>query len=521
MLIGDSKDRKILRIFIILIPLVFVYNFLDNLFQFPITNLSSVFYAGIIIAWGVTISRRIIHKKIRRHLMGVSALLAMLFVIRTAKYLIFNESFAFMRLCNYVYYIPFCMVPFLCFLVACFCDRPADGKYTKVELAIGIITLVMVAMIASNDAHGLAFTFEGYELQKYGPFYYVVVGWAFLTSFTTFGILIKKCMVSQAKTHWYITLIIILFFLIPWTVFYIHAGSPMVMGAKLYSIQEVYSFMFICTMESLIQMGFITSNVGYEEFFKSSRINATITDKEGNVVAATKKSDKHSDHIKTRSQEINGGTITWEEDLTSVENLKSELREVAANIESENELMLRESEIMKERISFETQNRLYDNIAKQVRSQAREVYSILKHSDEPYEEFRGKCLYAMVLGAYIKRMGNLMLISDENGKVPAEELALSIKESMEYLKLSSKNCDIVFNGECNISSADAIKVYSVFEDLIEKNYDKFSTLLVVMKCEGGLKVRIAMDTEDVVYEGETEYEDDTAYINLSYPEVSV
>ena len=57
------------------------------------------------------------------------------------------------------------------------------------------------------------------------------------------------------------------------------------------------------------------------------------------------------------------------------------------------------------------------------------------------KEFRENLPRCLCLGAYVKQRGNLTILAEENrGQLRAGDIALAMRESMEYLRLAGAEC---------------------------------------------------------------------------------
>lgn len=163
-------------------------------------------------------------------------------------------------------------------------------------------------------------------------------------------------------------------------------------------------------------------------------------------------------------------------------------------LEDENELITQENEIRAERISYETQNRLYDKIAGMVREQTAAIREALK--DKPGEPvFSERLPYIAVLGAYVKRMGNLMLLSDQKGTISSGELVAAIRESFDSLKLMDKVGVLRVKGEEELPRQLAVLAYELFETMIERTLPETAGVAVQMRVaqESGFRMEIRTD----------------------------
>ncbi|MBQ5545284.1 MAG: hypothetical protein IIU00_06360 [Clostridia bacterium] len=89
-------------------------------------DLTSCVYIGVILAWALSISHRIVDTNIRRWLLMASGFMILLFVLRLCKYTFFIESVTIQEYCRYAYYIPFTAVPLCTFCAAVSMGTPRE-----------------------------------------------------------------------------------------------------------------------------------------------------------------------------------------------------------------------------------------------------------------------------------------------------------------------------------------------------------------------------------------------------------
>ena len=90
---------------------------------------------------------------------------------------------------------------------------------------------------------------------------------------------------------------------------------------------------------------------------------------------------------------------------------KTELFEM---YDEENELLKAENEVRENRAKADEKNRLYDRIAKEVEPRLRLIADILKNVKRDKIHPREAMAHICVVGSYIKRRGNLLLLGEEN-----------------------------------------------------------------------------------------------------------
>ncbi|MCI5898846.1 MAG: hypothetical protein MRZ69_00625 [Lachnospiraceae bacterium] len=118
-------------------------------------------------------------------------------------------------------------------------------------------------------------------------------------------------------------------------------------------------------------------------------------------------------------------------------------------------------------------NRLYDRLQTQTSHQIELLDQLLtQYEAEPDSETRRSLLAkAAVIGAYIKRRGNLMFIGEKSNITDTTELSACLDESFANLELMGVECAVDIPGKNSIDIRDAIRVYDFFEAVTEAAMD--------------------------------------------------
>lgn len=74
---------------------------------------------------------------------------------------------------------------------------------------------------------------------------------------------------------------------------------------------------------------------------------------------------------------------------------------------------------------------------------------------------------AAVVGSYIKRYGNLLLVSERMETVDIRELSRCFEESFVNLELLGVSCLHTLSSEISVAAKDMLRVYRSFETIIE------------------------------------------------------
>ena len=151
--------------------------------------------------------------------------------------------------------------------------------------------------------------------------------------------------------------------------------------------------------------GLKPSNSEYTALFRLSHIGAEISDNDGTPLYRSL-NYLQGNNIRRHQMAISGGSVVWTEDMSVICRLNENIQNALDDINEENELIRQENAIREERIRYETQNRLYDSIARRVHTQAETIQTLLCSDGKSEETFQDDLRLAAVMGAYVKRVGN-------------------------------------------------------------------------------------------------------------------
>ena len=461
-------------------------------------HITAFCYISMIIIWALIIRRRILNEKVRHRILIACIFMVLLFFFRMCKFSFFPDIYILEETLWYLYYIPMTAIPMVFFMAAQWVDPVKNARALILFEKIAIAVWVIVCIVAStNHWHNFVFkiTVPPYKEYTHNWFYFIIFAWMLIFGLGSFYTLFLKCSLSAAKKLWFIPAICIAAGCVLLAWYLIVGGSPRIAGYKIFQIHEAYCFPFIAGFESMILIGMIPANTGYERLFDRSMINACIFDAGDNPVLPAEdwtKQEGDADHP-LRTEEVSGGYVSWIEDLSAITSLNAQIAEVTEELEGENDLIRQENDIRAERVSYETKNRLYNRIAAAVRTRAVDVNELLKYEYENEDEFHDCLKYALVQTAYIKRMGNLMIVTDGVKSLSTGELKLAINESLDYIRLKDCACDLIADGECEVSSALMLLAYELFECAVEDVWSRLNSLAVVFETGDKFAMTIALD----------------------------
>lgn len=448
----------------------------------------SLIYIALYIGWGISVSKRIIQVQVRHYLIAVSGLMVFWFVIRSMRYY-FITDIGIARQLWYLYYLPMLFIPLFSLFVAISLGKPENARLSKTALLLlSIPTVLCLLLVLTNDLHQLVFFFPEGEVwtdinNGYTFGYYIVLGWEILCALAAFVIMIIKCRLSYRKKY-------LPFLLLACSIVYAFIYVSGVEWMQLIGgdIAAAQCLMFTGILESCIQCGLIQTNTGYQALFEVGSIGAQIVDTDYDTRYASSNAPKLSAEIMRsaeseaakldnntllRSSKIPGGHVLWQEDITDISAVLQKLEENRKTIAESNDV---EQENYKTKVKINTvreKNRLYDLLQAQTAHQIELLDQLLTQNEAECDpEIRRSLLAkAAVIGAYIKRRGNLMFIGEKSNVTDTAELSACLEESFANLELMGVECAIDIPGKNSIYTRDAIRVYDFFEAVTEAAMD--------------------------------------------------
>lgn len=189
--------------------------------------LTNLLYMGLAMAWGFSISHRVLQRSVRLNLLLGCGLAMLWLFMRAVKYRFFGSG-TVGRYLWYSYYIPLILAPLLSFYAALGVGRQDEERLPHAWYALLIPAGLLIAGVLSNDVHQLAFRFaQSPEKGSYthGALYTLVMIWGVGWMTAAVAMIFSKCRVLEnRKKAW-----------IPVCVF---AGGWMLCGAELHGYQS-------------------------------------------------------------------------------------------------------------------------------------------------------------------------------------------------------------------------------------------------------------------------------------------
>lgn len=483
-----------------------------DVFPVPLGLVRTMIYISLYIGWGFSVNRRILQTQVRRYMTGVSFLAVFWFIVRSIKYFFISDP-GVIRQLWYWFYFPMLFIPLFSVFVSMSLGKPESYRLPKWTTLLYIPTLLFLLLVLSNDFHQLVFSFpagtvwsdsdNGYE---YG--YYLVIGWEILCALSAFAVMLVKCRMAQRRKY-------LPAFLLSCSIVYafIYASGVEWMQLIGGDITAVQCLMFTGILESCIQCGLIQTNTGYDELFEAGTLGAQIADNDHQIRYASANSPVLSEQAMSAAEEgavsldrntllkshsIEGGRVYWREDITDITALLEKLEENRETLAESVHLEQENYRVKLEIHTWREKNRLYDLLQEMTAHQIDLLSSLFSQYDaeEDPEKCRSLLAKITVIGAYIKRMGNLIFIREKTQTTDTTELSLCMEESFANLQLMGVECESDIKKGVTILTEDAISAYDFFEKVVEAAIDDLHFVwLKVRSLTDSIVLRLEVECE--------------------------
>ncbi len=470
----------------------------------------SAIYIELFIAWGVSLHRRIIQPQVRRYLTSISVLVVFWMTVRTIRYSL-DECMWLMRYLWYLYYLPMLLIPLLAVFVALSLGKPDNFRLSKWTGLLYIPTAALLLLVLTNDLHQFVFVFPEDAIvwvndYSYALGYFLAVGWVVSCTITALVVMLIKCRIPHSRTVLMlpfapavVALIygVLYYFRVPWLKFL--TGDMTV----------VFCLLIVAILECCIECELIQSNTGYEELFMVSSFGAQITNQENAVCLASTNARKLTEEQRisaktqtvpadnksmiVKSQPIGFGHVLWQENVAELTEAIEQIEENCRDLSEHNRIRQENLKTRKKILAIQEKNRVSDLLHRETASQIDLIDRVLAQYDrEPDDKKRSRLLgEAAVVGAYIKRYGNLLLIGERTETADIRDLARCFDESFINLELLGVNCLHTLPSDIILATKDMLQVYRSFEAAVETSLSDLQYVWInVRKSKEGLFLKI-------------------------------
>lgn len=463
----------------------------------------SFIYMGMYYAWGRSVCHGIIQKIPRRCFGWVSMLLVFWIAVSMCKHLVFAGNVTIVRYLWYAYYIPQILIAVLGLNIAIMAGGGENVRLGKGGMLLFGAGAALIVLVLTNDLHQIVFSFpEDVPWTNasctHEAGYYLIMALIALSGIAISAMIVHKCRIPRRKKFTPLPFVCVTVIIL-YAVLYFVEGS--FVREYLNDMTASACLMVAALFELVIESGLFQTNITYENLFLSAAITVQIADREHQVRYATKGAEtvpgellEQADtapvmleqSVRLSAAAIRGGHIYWQENVSELLSVQKDLEMTREELCDTGDVLKAEAEQKAYQLHLEEKNRLYDLVETQTASQVAMLRKLTTRLRQTEDLDEAKCLLGkiVVIGTYIKRRRDLILVSDQKQRIRGDELLIGIREFAENLKLYGVKCAVqILNCESFLTET-AGTVYDVFEAVIEKGIDTISTILFSLEKQG-------------------------------------
>ena len=487
---------------IVFLAAFFVLGIIANVtWNEPLSFTGTMVFSALFIMWSVSVRSRVIHVRERRYFTLLGSFMLLWMIERAVKYSFFLQNEWLERHLWYGYYIPILLMPLISLMIALSIGK-TDNEALNAKLKLLYIPdILLIAGFLTNDWHQLAFRFRpGFDNwvddYTHGVLYYLALVWIIALVLAALIYIVRFSSVNAGKKRGIIPLAVIIVSLMGVAVYNLTDFRH----TRMLNVPELFCFCVVAFWEACLQTGLIPSNTGYDLLFKHSHLAAKITDNSGNTVyeaAAQKQPNAH--YIEHRNR-ISGGEVVWLEDVTLIKQQKEELELANLRLSRRAELQEKENALKEERTQLAEQRRIYDRLNASLSAQTEHIHRLVSEAEENEAVRKSNMLWMCVIGAYIKRKTNLMLLAEKHENLALSELNLAYKESLTYLSKAGVSCKIGAMPEVEVPAGLLLFAYDELETLIERKMPAIEAVdICITEKESGILFDIKIDETPLTF----------------------
>lgn len=437
----------------------------------------------VLLGWSFFRVRNIVQRWTRYLLLGIVALMLLWMIIRIIKWH-YVEDATLVRYLWYTYYLPICLIPALSVVCAVSINKPMAWHPTWQHVVLLVIGVLLAFGVFSNDVHQLMFCFSdsafwdryGYT---YGPLRYIVIAFIIACAIGTIVIIIRRSHVPYSR-NWLVMPLIPLVVGIMYGVLYPLLEHPDMTG--------FYCLLVMFEYESLMSAGLIRTNSNYQELFEASSLQAALLDEQGQVLVASKNAPTHWEQSASIGKSVHcisvsGGSFCWVEDNSLEYQARHQLEEQSTELMENAELAQARVDIKRRRAEFDVRAKLFSRIEHDLADKFALIHHLVDEGEALVDKRSELLAQLCVVGCYIKRRCNLVIIESQHPMASTSELFWCLRESCDHLSEAGRSATVLNSGEAEASLQNLEVAYDFFEELVEWVYPTLSALLVNLSVE--------------------------------------
>lgn len=445
---------------------------------------TTVLYLFMLFLWCRKTYIRVVSRRLKALFVSSSVLVMLWFVFRLIKYT--TEDLLLGRYMWYNYYLAIIFLPLLSLHIALILRNPEAKRLGRFYSVMGTIALALYLLVLTNNLHNFVFKHYGAgnadSDYSYNWGYYLIYAWVGCVAILTFILVIRESRIILSGFYFMYPIGLLL---VGCTYSIVAMLLKQNYGIKpFFDNTPLYCWIFCAIWEFFITAGLIPTNRYYVEYFNESLLSAYITDKSGNILYQSKNADPLTeeeyyalmesgkitcdDDSEAYVYSMKNEYVIYEYDTTEVMDMIEELEDARENLMGEKFIRQKANEAEAARIRIEEKEYIFEKLTAATISQLRRIRENMKLIKDSEGDAEKKLWEeTVILGTYVKRCSNLLLLQEGDPKISVIELQLSVQQTMENLKLMGVNTGMMFKAEGYTNVDPILQCYELFENIIE------------------------------------------------------
>ncbi|MGI6028492.1 MAG: hypothetical protein ACOX81_03655 [Candidatus Heteroscillospira sp.] len=442
-------------------------------------------YVFLLAGWMRSIAQRVTQPNMRMYLLAEAGIILLWMTVRFIQDTFLFSNILLMRASGYLIVIPAVTVPLTSLYATFGVGRAESYRLPRRWLWLWFPAALLILMAMTDYRHHLFFAVVPGEEQPnlyFHPYIglWLVYAWAFTMMALRIAILYRhKPLLYQLIP--FAGPILLALYCLPYSL------SAFLVSYELIELSAGLSFIEAAFWEAVMFTGLVPVNTQYEEVFDRSTIAMQIVDQEGQPLARSGSAPVLSEKtfhllrdqgslvsasgVEMRLHPIDDSYLIWQKDVSELWSVIDQLHHSSQELSQESVLLGQELKMKSEQAAIQEQNRIYDQLTREVGPQLELIQKLLQKKDtasnlEPL--FRRICL----LGTYVKRRCNLRLIEQTNGTIPPEDLDISFRDMTDCLAEMGIVSEVIRHSGAPLCFDLSLLVFDLFEFLLE--YERFA-----------------------------------------------
>lgn len=398
--------------------------------------------------------------------------------------------------------------------------KPSLKNYAWI---LSLIIYIEAILFISNEFHQLSFTLNVYlQIIRPGPVFYVSFATLVLTTVGGVYFIAR----AQGFKKWESLILPTLIFLasVGGNYYFFQNGGSI--RSSVFDIMNTATAVLV--LESCLLTHFIPVNTGYFTLFLNSPVKLRLLSEDFNTVYPVAGSDlplknlhriktaiseripeprqvslnqrwwkkkKSSDHelkepLKIKDSrktniiynvgQVSGGYLIWEDDISDINRLKSELTGITDRLELQSKILNKQKDIRSQYLSMNIRRRMLNDIENSLSQKVNEMgesFTKIQENEGDRKFVKHELSRVKLMVSQCKRKSNLLVRSDE--LISMEEMNLILKEALADAVTSGIRGVSVCRGDREIEVKTVVMFYDYLQFILQKAVDQKNPQLFI------------------------------------------